>query len=79
MKKLITYSFIIGLGMLAGTPSTFAQRVVVTRTTVVIPPPNSAIAYTNGYWKWSHRLQRHIWVAHPRARVRIQRGYRVRL
>jgi hypothetical protein len=81
MKKLLSLSLFIGIIMLIlfGSKSAKAQRVIVTRSTVVIPATTNSIAYTNGYWKWSPRFQKYIWVAHPRARFRVHRGYRVRI
>jgi hypothetical protein len=76
--RLSIFGFILALVMM-GTGSAQAQRVIVTRSTVIIPSSTNSLAYTNGYWKWSPRYQRHIWVAHPRARFRVQRGYRVRI
>jgi hypothetical protein len=81
MKKLTSFALFIGIVILIliGAKSASAQRVIVTRSTVVIPATTNSIAYTNGYWKWSPRFQKYIWVAHPRARFRVQRGYRVRI
>jgi hypothetical protein len=81
MKKLTSFAPFIGIVILIliGAKSASAQRVIVTRSTVVIPATNNSIAYTNGYWKWSPRFQKYIWVAHPRARFRVYRGYRVRI
>ncbi|MFM9837332.1 MAG: hypothetical protein ACKVOQ_03645 [Cyclobacteriaceae bacterium] len=81
MKKLTSFALFIGIVILIliGAKSASAQRIIVTRSTVVIPATNNSIAYTNGYWKWSPRFQKYIWVAHPRARFRVQRGYRVRI
>jgi hypothetical protein len=81
MKKLTSFAIIMSIAILILTSakSAEAQRVIVTRSTVVIPATNNSIAYTNGYWKWSPRFQKYIWVAHPRARFRVQRGYRVRI
>jgi hypothetical protein len=81
MKKLTSFALFIGIVILIliGAKSASAQRVIVTRSTVVIPATNNSIAYTNGYWKWSPRFQKYIWVAHPRARFRVHRGYRVRI
>ncbi len=81
MKKPISLSLFVGIVILIliGAKSAEAQRVIVTRSTVVIPPSTPSIAYTNGYWKWSLRFQKYIWVAHPRARFRVHRGYRVRI
>jgi hypothetical protein len=81
MRKPISLSLcaVFVILILIGTKSAEAQRVIVTRSTVVIPSSASPIAYTNGYWKWSPRFQKYIWVAHPRARFRVHRGYRVRI
>jgi hypothetical protein len=81
MKKPFSLSLFIAMIILIliSSKSAEAQRVIVTRSTVVIPATTNSIAYTNGYWKWSPRFQKYIWVAHPRARFRVQRGYRVRI
>jgi hypothetical protein len=81
MKKLLSFSLFVGIIILilVGAKSAEAQRVIVTRSTVIIPPSTGSIAYTNGHWKWSTRFQKYIWVAHPRARLRVHRGYRVRI
>ena len=82
MKKLLSFSLFVAilLLMLIGAKSAQAQRVIITRSTVMIPStPNGNLTSTQGYWKWSPRFQKYIWVTHPKVRFRFHRGYRVRI
>ncbi len=80
MKKFISLSIFLAIVLiLIGVNSANAQRVIVTRSTVLVPAPANARMSTSGYWKWSPRFQKYIWVTHSRARLRVHRGYRVRI
>ncbi len=80
MKKCISLSIFLAMVLiLIGVYSANAQRVIVTRSTVLVPAPANARMSTNGYWKWSPRFQKYIWVTHSRTRLRVHRGYRVRI
>ncbi|MCA4896180.1 MAG: hypothetical protein ING84_14370 [Cytophagales bacterium] len=80
MKKCISLSIFLAIVLiLIGVYSANAQRVIVTRSTVLVPAPANARMSTNGYWKWSPRFQKYIWVTHSRTRLRVHRGYRVRI
>ncbi|NOS56654.1 MAG: hypothetical protein HOP37_10425 [Cyclobacteriaceae bacterium] len=80
MKKLISFSIFLAIVLLIlGANAAYAQRVIVTRSTVLLPAPANARMATNGYWKWSPRFQKYIWVTHSRTRLRLHRGYRVRI
>ncbi len=82
MKKLVSFSIfaVIVLGMIFISNSASAQRVIVNRSTVFLAPvPNTTIASTQGYWKWSNRHQKYVWVTKSKVRFRFHKGYRVRI
>ncbi|MCE2998049.1 MAG: hypothetical protein ACK5RG_11995 [Cyclobacteriaceae bacterium] len=82
MKKLVSFSIfaVMVLAMMFVSKSARAQRVIINRSTVLMAPvPNATIASTQGYWKWSNRYQKYVWVTKSKVRFRVHRGYRVRI
>ena len=82
MKKLVSFSIfaVIVITLMFVSSSARAQRVFINRSTVLLAPvPNTTIASTQGYWKWSNRHQKYLWVTKSKVRFRLHRGYRVRI
>ncbi|NOS91221.1 MAG: hypothetical protein HOP30_04825 [Cyclobacteriaceae bacterium] len=82
MKKLVSFSIfvVMVLSMMFVSKSAQAQRVIINRSTVLMAPiPNTTIASTQGFWKWSNRHQKYVWVTKSKVRFRVHRGYRVRI
>ena len=79
MKNIVAFSVIILSIVMGPSKSVLAQHVIVTRATVLVPPTPGLTDHYTGYWKWSPRYQKYIWVIKPKARFRIHRGYRVRI
>lgn len=82
MKKFVSFSifiFII-LILMVISKSANAQRVIINRSTVLMAPVQDvSMASSNGFWKWSHRHHKYVWVTKSKVRFRIHRGYRVRI
>ncbi len=82
MKKLVSFFVfaVMVIAMMFVSKSARAQRVIINRSTVLLAPvPNAAIASTQGFWKWSNRHQKYVWVTKSKVRFRLHRGYRVRI
>jgi hypothetical protein len=82
MKKLFSlllFASVVALVLIVS-QSAQAQRVIVTRATLIATPyPTNTIISNNGYWKWSNRHQKYIWVTKSTTRFRFHKGYRVRI
>ena len=82
MKKLVSFSLfaVIVLAIMFVSKLASAQRVIINRSTLLLAPvPNATIASAQGYWKWSNRQQKYVWVTKSKVRFRVHRGYRVRI
>jgi WXXGXW repeat (2 copies) len=85
MKKLISFSLFLTILLLALAARNISQaQVIVTRAVpaVMIKPvcPQRGYIWSDGYYRWNKRMNRHVWIDGYWARPRYHRkGVRVRV